>query len=91
MCWMCDHPGSTRDDYLDYIRDMIACCGWGIQGVERSEPHPPWAYSVGLTLADRPELVVTGMSLRRGARLLNGSGGPPDARRRFHGRASRSG
>jgi hypothetical protein len=71
MCWMCDHPGSTRADYLDHMRGVIACCGWAVQGVEREGFHPPWAYTVGLTLAGRPELVVTGMSMRRAARLLN--------------------
>jgi hypothetical protein len=71
MCWMCDHPGSTRADYLDFMRDMIACYGWGVQGVERAGPHPPWAYTVGLTLVGDPELVITGMSVRRAARMLN--------------------
>jgi hypothetical protein len=71
MCWMCDHPGSSRADYLDYMRELMACCGWAVQGVEREGIHPPWAYTVGLTLAGRPELVVTGMPMRRAARLLN--------------------
>jgi hypothetical protein len=71
MCWMCDHPGSTRADYLDHMRGMIAWCGWAVQGVERDGIHPPWAYTVGLTLAGQPELVVTGMPVRRAARFLN--------------------
>jgi Domain of unknown function (DUF4262) len=71
MCWMCDHPGSSRADYLGYMRELMACCGWAVQGVEREGVHPPWAYTVGLTLAGRPELVVTGMPMLRAARLLS--------------------
>jgi hypothetical protein len=58
MCWQCDHPGSTRLDYLDYIRDTITRFGWAVQGVQRDKIHPPWAYTVGLTPHRRPELVV---------------------------------
>lgn len=49
MCWECDHPGGTRLDYLKHMRDLIACHGWAVQGVERDRVHPPWAYTVGLT------------------------------------------
>ena len=72
MCWQCDHPGSTRLDYLEHIRDIIACAGWAVQGVQRDRIRPPWAYTVGLTAAHRPELVVTGLPLARATRLLNG-------------------
>lgn len=71
MCWVCDHPGSTRTDYLDQMRQTIARCGWAVQGVERDRIHPPWAYTVGRTAHRRPELVVTGMALGRATRLLN--------------------
>ena len=71
MCWMCDHPGSSRADYLAYMRNVMDRCGWAVQGIERDGPHPPWAYTVGLTRLGRPELVVTGMSLHRATHLLN--------------------
>lgn len=71
MCWECDHPGGTRADYLDYVRGVIAEHGWAVQGVERDRIHPPWAYTVGLTAHGEPELVVTGMPLRRAARLIH--------------------
>jgi hypothetical protein len=71
MCWKCDHPEASHQDYVDYMCDKIAQFGWAIQGVERDGVHPPWAYTVGLTLYDLPELVITGMSLRQSARLLN--------------------
>jgi hypothetical protein len=71
MCWACDHPGSTRLDYLEHLRDLIARYGWAVQGVERDRIHPPWAYTVGLTPHGRPELVVTGLPLGRANGLLN--------------------
>jgi len=71
MCWECDHPGSTRDDYLDYVNGLIAEHGWAVQGVQRDRIHPPWAYSVGLTAYGEPELVVTGLPLRRACGLID--------------------
>jgi hypothetical protein len=71
MCWMCDHPRATRRDYLEHVRDLIACHGWAVQGISRDGLHPPWAYTMGLTEAGRPELVVTGMAVGRATELLN--------------------
>jgi hypothetical protein len=72
VCWICDHPGATEQDYQDHLRLLIARYGWAVQGVEREGAHPPWAYTVGLTARRRPELVVTGMGLVRATRVLNG-------------------
>jgi Domain of unknown function (DUF4262) len=71
MCWLCDHPGSTRLEYLAHVADLIGCHGWAVQGVQRDRIHPPWAYTVGLTASGKPELVVTGMPLVRATRLLD--------------------
>ena len=71
MCWMCDHPRATRSDYLEHLGDLVATFGWAVQCVARDGMHPPWAYTVGLTAAGRPELVVTGMSAVRAWELLN--------------------
>jgi Domain of unknown function (DUF4262) len=71
MCWQCDHPGSTRRDYLEHLRDLIARHGWVVQGVQRDRIYPRWAYTVGLTAAGCPELVVTGMPFARASDLLN--------------------
>jgi len=68
---MCDHPNATRRDYLEHMLDLVALYGWAIQGVSRDGLHPPWAYTVGLTAAGRPELVVTGISVTRATELLN--------------------
>ena len=71
MCWLCDHPNAQWPDYLNYMRDLIDIHGWAVQAVERYRVRPPWAYTVGLTAAGRPELVVTGMSEHRAMHLLN--------------------
>jgi hypothetical protein len=71
MCWLCDHPHATRRDYLAHLRELIDRNGWLVQGVQRDRIHPPWAYTVGLTLAGLPELVVTGMRLSTATDLLN--------------------
>jgi hypothetical protein len=69
MCWTCDHPGSTRDDYLNELRAKILRCGWAVQYVESNQV--PFAYTVGLTRDRLPELLITGVSPRRAVRLLN--------------------
>jgi Domain of unknown function (DUF4262) len=71
MCWQCDHPGSTRQDYLDHMQDLIDRFGWAVVGVERDRVRPPWAYTLGLTQHGRPELVLTGLPLPRATWLLN--------------------
>lgn len=71
MCWQCDHPEATYEDFLAHIRRLIDVHGWAVHGVERSGAHAPWAYTVGLTEAARPELVMTGMPLTRATALLN--------------------
>jgi hypothetical protein len=71
MCWQCDHPDSSYEDYLEHLRDLMKCHGWIIQGVGGDRIHPPWAYTAGLTAFGEPELVVTGMREVPSAVLLN--------------------
>jgi Domain of unknown function (DUF4262) len=71
MCWLCENADAQWPDYLDHMRDTIRNCGWAVQAVERYRVRPPWAYTVGLTAAGLPELVVTGVPARRAAELLN--------------------
>ncbi|RZQ63344.1 DUF4262 domain-containing protein [Amycolatopsis suaedae] len=70
MCWICDDPRLTVRDYLEECAAMIARNGWMVQGVEGGR-YPPWAYTVGLTGYDLPELVITGMLPERAAGILN--------------------
>src|SRR5215471_11367155 len=71
MCWECDHPQSSHQDYLDHMQGLIDHSGWAVVGIEDDRIHPPWAYTIGLTPRGRPELVVTGLPLSRATWLLN--------------------
>src|ERR1700722_10225860 len=35
MCWVCDHPGSTGQDYLEYLRGLLEQRCWIVIGVQR--------------------------------------------------------
>jgi len=69
MCWQCDNPHGTIDEYLDSLRDTIADHGWVVQFVESEQR--PFAYTIGLHEKGLPELLVTGMQAQTSARLLN--------------------
>lgn len=71
MCWQCDHPGSTYEEYLEHFRGLIRRHGWAVQGIEGDGIHPPWAYTVGLTGYGEPELVMTGLQPGITTELLN--------------------
>ena len=71
MCRDCDHPADRMEQHLATLRRCIDARGWAVQAVERDRAHPPWAYTVGLTLRGLPELVVTGMPVLRAGRLLD--------------------
>lgn len=69
MCWQCDHPHATVDDYLDVLRDIIADNGWAVQFVE--DGLRSFAYTVGLSLRGLPELLITGLQPRKSAHVLD--------------------
>lgn len=69
MCWLCDHPQATRQDYLDRLRQGVLEHGWMVQYVE-GEPTP-FAYTIGLHEAGLPELLITSVSPDDARRLLN--------------------
>ena len=68
MCFLCD---GDRSSYLARLRDGVADRGWLVQGVDGSGSYPPWAYTIGLSGYDLPELVVTGLPIPEAAELLN--------------------
>lgn len=72
MCWQCDNPTASKADYYRSMREKIDCYGWAVQWIERSKLYPSWAYTVGLTEHDLPELVVTGLQPDRAMEVLNG-------------------
>lgn len=59
MCWQCDNPDATIDDYLDHLREIIRVHGWAIQFIE--DDKRPFAYTVGLHERGLPELLITGL------------------------------
>lgn len=69
MCWKCDHPDSTVEEWLDAIRELVDKHGWAVQYVESE--RSPFAYTVGLHEHGLPELLVTGLPPQRTAYLLN--------------------
>ena len=69
MCWQCDNPHGTLDEYLDSLRDTIADHGWVVQFVE--DERRPFAYTIGLHERGLPELLITGLRAKTSARLLN--------------------
>ena len=69
MCWQCDHPDKTLDDYLALIRETIATHGWAVQHVE--DDRTPFSYTVGLHARGLPELLVTGLPPRDARWLLD--------------------
>jgi hypothetical protein len=71
MCWQCDHPGTSWQDYLAHLRELLDQHCWVVQGVQRERRRPPYAYTVGMAAHDRAELVVTGLTYDRAAGLLN--------------------
>ncbi len=72
MCWQCDNPQKSRADYLEeVVLPTIRRCGWMVQGVGGTRLYAPFAYTVGLTAAALPELVLTGLSAVRSCTLLN--------------------
>ncbi len=75
MCWQCDHPGATWQDYLAHLRELLARHCWVVQGVQRQRHRAPYAYTIGLASHDQPELVVTGLPYDQAADLLNGLAG----------------
>ena len=67
MCWMCDHPEASAQDYLDVLRTKMRKNGWAVQYVESDRIR--FAYTIGLHDWGLPELLVTGVSPPRASRL----------------------
>jgi hypothetical protein len=75
MCWKCDHPESTIEEWLDAIRTTVAEHGWAVQFVE--DDRRPYAYTVGLHEQGLPRAVgdgsvttASGSAVERGRRVV---------------------
>lgn len=69
MCWQCDNPDGTPEQYLEVLRATILDHGWAVQYVESDKR--PMAYTVGLHDRGLPELLMTGLSTEVSCRVLN--------------------
>jgi hypothetical protein len=70
MCWVCEHPESTREDRLQYVRGLLDQHCWIVVGVHEERYRPTYSYTVGLSDHGLPELVITGLPKQRAADLL---------------------
>lgn len=91
MCWRCDNPDATDDDYFDLIQAQVDKHGYFVQGVEKDRIRPGFTYTVGLTVHGHPELLVTGMKHRESVEFLGslahqliGHEAPPYVPGEFH-------
>jgi hypothetical protein len=71
MCWVCEHPESTREDRVQYVRGLLDQHCWVVVGVYGERYRPPYSYTVGLTDHGCPELLITGLPKQRAADLLS--------------------
>jgi hypothetical protein len=70
MCWKCENPNGTTEDYLEELRRMMrGHHGWAVQFVEHDKR--PFAYTVGLHNRGLPELLITGLNPEVSTRVLN--------------------
>jgi hypothetical protein len=69
MCWRCDHPGATTEEYLTYLAETLDRDRWVVQYVVSE--HQPSAYTVGLHGLGLPELLVTGLPEKISVQLLD--------------------
>jgi hypothetical protein len=66
MCWKCDHPDSTMQEWMELIYAAVQENGWVVQFIS---DRTPFAYTIGLHERGLPELLVTRMPPER-ARLV---------------------
>jgi len=57
MCWTCDRPDASVQDYLDSLRTKMLKNGWAVQYIESD--RTPFAYTIGLHDWGLPELLVS--------------------------------
>jgi hypothetical protein len=68
MCWKCDHPESTMQEWMELIYAAVQANGWVVQFVS---DRTPFAYTIGLHPRGLPELLVTGMPPERAKLVLD--------------------
>jgi hypothetical protein len=69
MCWKCDHPDSTVQEWLELIYEKVKANGWTAMFIQ--DDRTPFAYTIGLHEHGLPELLVAGMVPERANLVLN--------------------
>src|SRR6201996_2235631 len=69
MCWKCDHPDSTVQEWLELIYEKVKANGWTAMVIH--DARTPFAYTIGLHEHGLPELLVAGMPPERANLVLN--------------------
>ena len=69
MCWKCDHPEATTQEWLELLYERVKENGWTPMFVE--DDRRPFAYTIGLHERGLPELLVTGMPHQRANLVLH--------------------
>ena len=57
MCWKCDHPEATTQEWLELLYERVKQNGWTPMFVEG---RTPFAYTIGLHERGLPELLGDG-------------------------------
>jgi hypothetical protein len=68
MCWKCDHPEASIQEWLELIYERVKENGWTAQFIQGPMP---FAYTIGLHERGLPELLVTGMPPERANLVLD--------------------
>ena len=69
MCWKCDHPEATTQEWLELLHERVKQNGWTPMFIE--DDRTPFAYTIGLHERGLPELLVTGMPHQRANLVLH--------------------
>ena len=69
MCWKCDHPEATVQEWLELIYEKVKENGWTAIFIQ--DDRTPFAYTIGLHEHGLPELLVAGMPPERANLVLN--------------------
>ena len=70
-CPACNDPDWTPEKDWERTWETIERHGWQVTAVLGSRTFPPYAYTVGLSLRDLPELVITGLTAEVAGGILN--------------------
>ena len=72
-CSICGNS-KTADHFYEGVKNHIDKYGWSIVGVLGEDDIPGWAYTIGLTELNHPEIVMSGLPHETMHTILNDIG-----------------